>query len=172
MPRIVITGPESTGKSELTRLLANHFNGIAVPEYAREYVTSLRRPYTKEDILHIARYQAAQFEKYKEEKRIVFFDTGLIITRVWLEVVGKSAADWIDDCIAQYPPDHCLLCYPDIPWEPDPLRENGGEMRKILYDKYLKIIESFRLPYAVIEGVGDARLNKAIDAVDRIFNRK
>lgn len=172
MPRVVITGPESTGKSMLTRLLANHFNGIAVPEYAREYVSSLQRPYTKEDILHIAHHQAVQFKKHKDESRIVFFDTGLIITRVWLEVVCKSAAEWINDCIVQDPPDYCLLCYPDIPWEPDPLRENGGEMRKILYDKYQKIIESFGLPYSVIEGAGDARLNNAICTVDQMFKRK
>ncbi len=171
MPRIVVTGPESTGKSLLTRLLAIHFNGIAVPEYAREYISGLQRPYTKEDILHIAHHQAVQFQAYKEEGRIVFFDTGLIITRVWLEVVYNTAAEWIDDYLIESRPDLYLLCYPDIPWVADPLRENGGEMRNKLYDKYRQIIEAFELPYVVIKGEGENRVNNAIFAVDRVFKR-
>ena len=53
--RIAITGPESTGKSMLAQQLADHYHTLWVPEFARDYLTSLNRPYEEDDILYIAR---------------------------------------------------------------------------------------------------------------------
>lgn len=169
MVRVVLTGPESTGKSMLTRSLADHFGGIGVPEYAREYIERLKRPYTEEDVLTIARHQAGQFATPGNTDRPFFFDTGLIITRVWLEVVYQASYDWIDKALENAGIDLYLLCYPDLPWEPDPLRENGGAMRFRLYEQYRVVLEAFGFPYHIVKGQGEERLNNAIFAVDQIL---
>jgi nicotinamide riboside kinase len=166
--RIVITGPESTGKSVLNEKLASHFKGVAFPEYAREYIAGLNRPYTKNDVLFIARQQINQFEKSRGISDPLFFDTGLIITKVWLKIVFNSEAIWIDQAIKSAGIDVYLLCAPDIPWIPDSLRENGGEMRNVLFNIYRKHLDAFHLPYRIIEGTGEERLRNAIFAIEEI----
>ncbi len=96
MLKIAITGPESVGKSTLTKLLAEHFHGKYVTEFARDYVASLNRPYTYEDVEIIARKQMSQYD----EKNVsiqpvypaVFFDTFLMITKVWFNHVWHRSS--------------------------------------------------------------------------------
>jgi nicotinamide riboside kinase len=163
--RFVLTGPESTGKSLLADALAGHFSGISIPEYARDYIAGLNRPYTAEDVLEIARVQYEQYTESMGQRVPVFFDTWLIITRIWLEVVYGTSFDWINKSLRESNIDLYLLCYPDIPWEPDPLREHGGEMRNRLYEMYLATLEEYGLPYRIIRGSGQDRINNAIFAV-------
>ena len=88
--RIVISGPESTGKSALTQALAEKFQTRWIPEYAREYVQSLNHPYQYQDVVRIARHQIGQEETIAEDVlpgNILFFDTWLIITKVWFDLV-------------------------------------------------------------------------------------
>ncbi len=167
MNRIVITGPESTGKSELTERLANYFGGIAVPEYARDFISSLNRPYNECDVLAIYRKQIEQIYEKRTDADLVFFDTGLIITKVWLEMVFNIERQWINQSIRSAEVDLYLLCAPDIPWIPDPLRENGGRMREVLFDLYKKNLEAYNLPYTIIEGIGEDRIRNAIFAVEK-----
>jgi nicotinamide riboside kinase len=169
--RIVISGPESTGKSVLTEKLTGHFGGRAVPEYARGYIAGLGRPYTERDVEVIARKQIVQFKESKYPNEIVFFDTGLIITKVWLELVFKADTDWIAREIRTVETDLYLLCAPDIPWIPDPLRENGGEMRYRLFEIYKSNLETFELPYRIIRGEGEDRFRNAIFAVKDLINK-
>lgn len=169
MQRIIITGPESTGKSLLSKELSMHFNGAVVPEYARQFISDLNRPYILEDVLEVARMQFKEYSNSSESRNIVFFDTWLIITKVWLEVVYSHSEAWIDDAIRSSQRDHYLLCFPDIPWVPDPLRENGGKKRKILYQRYKEILEDNRLNYTIIQGDGPLRINNAIFAVEKII---
>lgn len=170
--RIVITGPESTGKSILTEKLAAHFGARAVPEYAREYIAGLDRPYTKKDVIDIAREQINQFREKKHAMGMVFYDTGLIITKVWLELVFKADTEWIASAIRTAETDLYLLCAPDIPWIPDPLRENGGEMRNRLFEIYKSNLESFELPYRIIRGEGEDRFRNAIFAIEELINKQ
>lgn len=95
---IVITGPESTGKTELSQYLAKLFNGHYVPEYAREYIENLRRRYEYEDVLKIAKHQI-QYQKEISERfsGFVFYDTWLIITKIWLKEVFDKYPVWIDE---------------------------------------------------------------------------
>ena len=87
MLKVAIIGPESTGKTTLAQQLAKQYNAIFVPEYAREYVEALNRPYTYDDVCAIARHQIAQMKQYTEDRsdKIVVYDTELIITRVWFD---------------------------------------------------------------------------------------
>jgi NadR type nicotinamide-nucleotide adenylyltransferase len=170
MKKIVITGPESTGKSVLTRQLANYYQALYIPEYAREYIEELNRPYNYNDIEHIAHRQIADLEQYKNKATgMLFLDTYLIITKVWFDVVYKSCPQWVIDQINKKEIDLYLLCKADLPWEPDNVRENGGAMRDVLFEKYKENLESFGLNYRIISGEGNERLENAVFAINSFF---
>ena len=146
--RIGIIGPESTGKTTLARHLAGRCHGTWVPEYARTYVEQLDHPYTRQDVEAIARYQVKQLQAvYGTED--VFFDTELIITRVWFLHKQWDCPEWVDDAIEQYAMDHYLLLYPDIAWQDDPVRENG-DIREELFHQYEEEILRTHVPYTII----------------------
>ena len=150
MFKVGIIGPESTGKTTLARYLAQRYNGLFVPEYAREYVSALSRPYTREDVEAIARYQIEELQRLSEgNERFLFFDTELIITKVWFEHKYGECPEWVKEALHNYPMDSYLLCYPDIAWEPDPVRENPY-IRMELYRRYEAEIQALDIPYYII----------------------
>jgi len=169
-PRIiVITGAESTGKSDLTRQLSRYFLAPSFPEYAREAVTKLNRHYLRSDVEAIAAMQRSQMElAIKLHQEYVFFDTWLIITQIWFEVVYNHSPGWIPEFIRNSPVDLFLVCNTDIPWVPDLVRENGGEMRQKLSEKYIEYIRMYGFPYKVISGTGDQRIANAIEFIRHI----
>ena len=179
MFKVGIIGPESTGKSSLGQYLAKRYEATYVPEYARDYVAALRRPYTYEDVCHIARKQIEEIRAVvsgqwtvssgqwavgsgqwlvnsgqttkRADNEVVFFDTELIVTRVWFDYVYGAAPDWLLSAMQQYKMDTYLLTYPDIPWIPDPTRENGSdEMRLQLFQRYEQEIQALDVPYYII----------------------
>ncbi len=171
--RIVITGPECTGKSTLSADLALHYNTVFIPEYAREYVEKLSRPYTYEDVVHIAETQIRQEEEYeKKANGLLFYDTYLIITKVWFDVVYKKRPQWIDEKLKKNHIDLFLLCNTDIPWMPDAVRENGGEMREKLFRIYRQQLEYYGCNYVVISGKGYERFRHAMEAVELLLIQK
>ncbi len=167
--RIVITGPESTGKTELAKDLAEKLGAVWIPEYARTYVENLDHPYNYDDVIYIARHQIAQEARDSEniENRILIFDTWLIITKVWLDLVFGKCPDWITDHIRSSKIDLFLVCATDLPWIADPVRENGGEKREELFQIYCHEIRSFGFKYEVITGTGEARTNNALKALSK-----
>src|SRR6056297_3724351 len=88
--RIAIVGPESTGKTILTRNLAEYYRGNWVPEFARTYIEQLDREYTFEDVRHIAKKIVDELNAQLDNPVPVFFDTEMIITKVWFDVVFKT----------------------------------------------------------------------------------
>ena len=168
MFRISITGPESTGKSTLTTALAEHFSAYAVPEYAREYVEKLDRPYNFDDICLIAKHQIEEQNFYAKlnDKPFVFFDTDLIITQIWFEYCYKQTPDFLKQELKKKYFDLYLLCSPDLPWQPDPVREHGGDERQFFFDCYKREIEKTGIPYVIISGKETERVQNAINAVN------
>jgi nicotinamide riboside kinase len=165
----VITGAESTGKSALTRQLSRCFLAPSFPEYAREAVTKLNRHYLYSDVEAIAAMQRSQMEiASKLQQEYVFFDTWLIITQVWFEVVFNRSPRWIPGLIRNSPVDLFLVCNTDIPWVPDPVRENGGEMRRILSEKYIEYIHNYGFQYHVVSGTGNQRIDNAVEFIRHI----
>lgn len=161
--RIAITGPESTGKSELARRLAEHFNEPWVPEYSREYLSQLKTEYSFNDILAIARGQyERELSLLPQAKQFLFCDTDFLVTHIWSKVRFGKTHPWIEGMILQHPYDFTLLCYPDIPWESDPLRENPND-RELLYSLYLEELEKRNIRYGIVKGVGDERVVRAIE---------
>lgn len=166
---IVITGPESTGKTELAQDLADKFSAPWIPEYARKYIENLDRHYNYDDVVQIARYQISQEEEYrlKTGKGILIFDTWLIITKVWFDLVFGKCPEWVCDHIRSSEIDLFLVCNTDLPWIEDPVRENGGEKREQLFQLYCSEIRSFGFEYEIVNGFGDARRENAISALSK-----
>jgi NadR type nicotinamide-nucleotide adenylyltransferase len=165
--KVAIIGPECTGKTTLASQLANHFSTIWIPEYARNYIENLNHKYTFADVEQIAKYQYLQISaKYSGANKFVFFDTDLIITKVWFEVVFDKLPGWIDDVIKNNNFSTYLLCDTSLPWIPDNVRENGGEMRDILYNKYREYLDYYGFKYFVVSGLGNDRLKNAIDCLN------
>ena len=173
--KIGIVGPESTGKSTLAIALAERLQGSYVPEFAREYIGSLGRPYTYEDVCVVAERNLVESkDRYAKSRKtanaqslICFFDTELIVTKVWLDEVYQKRPEWLTEPIpAECRMDFYLLLYPDLPAVPDPLRENLEQSaRERLFHKYLHEIELTGKPYAIIRGLGTARLEAALQAL-------
>ena len=158
MFRVGVIGPEATGKSSLSQYLAKRYGALCIPEYARDYVANLGRAYTYEDICIIARKQIEQlshplaFAQQVLTTDVVFYDTELIITKVWFDVVYHSVPQWLTEALLRYPMDCYLLTYPDLPWTPDPTRENGSdEVRQQLFLRYEQEIQALDIPYYIIK---------------------
>ena len=168
MTTIAVTGPESTGKTVISYYLATMLKGTCIPEFAREYITRINRPYTYEDIEIIGKTQVMQRKEAESQNpEFIILDTWLIITKVWFLEVYNKCPKWIDETIIKFPVDVFLLCSPDIPWVPDPLRENGGERRKFLFDRYIMEIEKTGIPFGVITGTGEKRLSNTMETVNK-----
>ena len=168
---VVLTGPESTGKTTLAEQLAGYFRGSWIPEYARTYVEKLERSYVFEDVVRIARHQIKQLELYKKKNnRVVFLDTDLVIIKIWLQVLYGNVPVWLNKAIEKRKIDLYLLCYPDIPWKYDPVRENPGPKRETLFVRYEEEIRRQDFPYRIVTGQGKERLYKAIAEVEEMLN--
>ena len=166
---IVITGAESTGKSTLSRALAKYFDVPFLSEYARDYIQDLERDYTYSDVEYIAKQQIDQLDKQLAENHsIIILDTWLLITKVWFEVVFNSVPTWLEKKIQETPIDICLVCDTDLPWIADKVRENGGENRELLQQRYIEEIKKSGFKYELISGVGDDRTVKAIQYISKL----
>jgi NadR type nicotinamide-nucleotide adenylyltransferase len=164
--KIAITGPESTGKSDLAKKLASHYNSVFVPEYAREYIDGLDRQYTYDDILTIAQNQLKQeAELEKQAHNYLFCDTELLVTRIWSLHKFGVCHDWITHQITSHNYDLYLLCNIDLPWEYDKQREHP-HLRQFFFDWYKNELDDFNLPYKIVSGRGKTRLENAVNLID------
>ena len=170
MIKIAILGPESTGKSTLAKALAEYFGAAWVPEYARQYVENLKLPYTYEDVCAIAQQQIKEeilYENPTGNHEFVFFDTELIITKVWFEYKFKLVPEFLTERMKTGFFDLYLLCAPDLPWEPDPVREHGTD-RGFFFDWYKREIEQTGKPCIIITGSNNKRTENAIKAIKKL----
>jgi NadR type nicotinamide-nucleotide adenylyltransferase len=165
MIRISVTGPESTGKSWLAERLAEHYHAEWMPEYARKYLESIKRPYTFHDILLISQKQFEMEESYRESTRFLFCDTDFCVTTIWCNVKYGECHPWITEKLKQNIYGLYLLCDVDLPWEHDPLREHP-EMRAELFQMYESLLKGNKFNYQIINGAGEIRLQNAISAID------
>ncbi len=186
--KIVVIGPESTGKSTLCEQLAEHYKTTWCPEYAREYLLTHGTRYGYEDLLIIARGQIISENKYlkafannlpdKEKAQpaspagrhpTLFIDTDMYVMKVWCEYVYGKCHPYILEQIQKRKYDLYLLCNVDLPWVKDELREYPDlETREKLFQIYKNIMQEQAVPWAVISGNYEERLQKAIEASDKI----
>ncbi len=166
---ISITGPESTGKSELAKHLAERYKTVWVPEYAREYLYNLPRPYGREDLLKIAQGQLKRERALKEvANSYLFCDTDILVIKIWSEFKYGIADSWINRQFKDHRYQLSLLCDIDLPWEEDPLREHPHQ-RGELFRLYQYHLESRNLPFGIVSGYGEKRLENAMKIIEKAF---
>lgn len=168
--RIAVVGPESTGKSTISKQLALHYKTIFVPEMAREYLGRLTGKYTLRDIEEISKIQI-QHETQCENmaKKILFCDTNLVVTKIWAEFVFGTCTNWIEENLLKKTYDLHLLMFPDTIWEPDKLREHPRH-RMELFSMYKNLLTKMNVRFEVITGKGEERLLNAISVVEKIIS--
>lgn len=155
--RIILTGPESTGKSALTTHLAARFKVPFALEYARIYLEEHGPSYTYDLLLTMSRgHLKHQRATVPDSARLGVLDTDLINYKIWCEVVYGRCHEEILARLEQETTHAYLLCYPDLPWTPDPLRENPDD-REVLFNRHVAEIERLGRPYVVIKGEGAIR---------------
>lgn len=173
--KIVIIGPESTGKSTLCEQLAEHYGSKWCPEYARSYLTENGMNYTFDDLLTIAKGQLTLEDAYAAAMqsmpgRPLFIDTDMYVMKVWCEFVFGNCHRFILDQIVERQYDLYLLCNIDLPWVKDELREYPDlANRAKLYYTYKDIMVNQRTPWVDIHGNFEERLQLAIAAIDKLM---
>ncbi|CAN5265675.1 hypothetical protein BH11BAC6_BH11BAC6_06410 [soil metagenome] len=178
--KIVIIGPESTGKSTLCSELAAYYNTQWCPEYAREYLLTHGTNYSFEDLLTIAKGQLALEDSFTAQRANsqfpipdsspVFIDTDMYVMKVWCEYVFGKCHQFILDNIVKRNYDLYLLCNIDLPWTKDELREYPNEgPRRELFNIYKDILVNQSTPWVIISGMHEERFQQAVNAVDELL---
>ena len=173
MLRVAITGPESTGKTTLSRQLAAHYRASWVPEYARTYLEENGPTYTLPNLEAIAQGQLQQeaqvvAEAHTQGHSVVFTDTDLLVIKVWAEHAFGQCPAWILERLQQQHYDLVLLPNIDLPWEPDPLREHP-HLRHHFFQVYHQALQDLQVNFAVISGTSEARFGQARKLVDALL---
>ena len=174
MKKIVIIGPESTGKSTLTEQLANHYRTAWCPEFAREYLKENGTDYSFDDLLNIARGQLILEDYFlaQAKNNLYFIDTDMYVMKVWCEVAFNNCHTWILKQIALRNYDLFLLCDTDLPWVKDELREYPAlETRRRLFKMYEDLLINQGTKWAVISGSYTERLQVAISLIKTVFGK-
>ena len=160
--KIVITGPESSGKSTLADFLSNAFSLPLVGEAARAYLAGKQKPYTQEDVRNIAVIQAEDEANACLVNQVVICDTDLLTILIWQK---EKYGAWDQEFYNKWNINEnklYLLCAPDIPWVPDPLRENPDD-RERLFEIHLELLKQHNRQYEVISGSEEQRIKKSFD---------
>ncbi len=184
LKKIVIIGPESTGKSTLCEQLAAHYNTQWVPEYAREFLNTYGTNYTFENLGEIAKGQlegeqlainnmkqeVGNIQKGAAKATPLFIDTDLYVMKVWSEIVFNKCDNKILTQITQRSYDLYLLCNTDLPWVKDSLREYPDlKTREKIYHHYKDAMLNQNTEWVDISGNYEQRFLKAISAVDKLL---
>ena len=179
--KIVIIGPESTGKSTLCKSLADHYKTAWVKEYAREYLLNNGTAYSFENLLTIAKGQVENEElgiknlvaqsssSPTTHHSPLIIDTDMYVLKVWCEFVFGQCHHWILNRIVERKYDLYLFCNIDLPWVKDELREYPDlTTREKLYHHYKDILVNQHIPWVDIIGNYEERVQKAISAIDKL----
>ena len=181
LQKIVVLGPESTGKSSLCAALAAHYQTIWTPEYARQFLSEQGTKYTYADLLTIAKGQINNEEKSIElldqkikvnqggaSKNKLIIDTDMYVMKVWCEYVFNNCHHYILEQINQRNYDLYLLCDIDLPWAADEMREYPDAGPRLeLFTIYKELLINQNTPWGIVSGTGAQRTTNAIQLIDQ-----
>ncbi len=164
---VVLTGVESTGKSTLAEALAAILKRPLVAEAARSYLAQRGGRYDEADLLALGRRQWA-WARWPKAPAVL--DTDLWTLVLWAEERYGRVAPWLEAAAAAQGPRFYVLCAPDLPWAPDPLREHPAEAdRQRLHQRYRACLAGQPWPWVEITGSGPERLERALAALPPAF---
>lgn len=175
--KIVLFGPESSGKTTLSRHLARHYNTVWVPEYAREYLQNKwnneRKTCEHADLMPIAIGQMKlENNLVNKADRVLICDTDLLETKVYSEeYYGGFVDPELEEAAVVNTYDLYLLTYIDTPWEEDDLRDRP-ELRLEMFNAFENALKEQNRPYILLKGNKKTRLAKAVKAIDEILKAK
>ena len=176
---ITIFGAESTGKTTLSRQLAEELNGHWLFEYARPYLENTVNEITPRSMTAIWKGQAAlqHHARNLHDKPFVIQDTDLYSTvgywqfPHWQETIG-ACPDGLRADAQALQSDLYIVTQSNIPFEADPLRY-GGDTREGSDEYWVNICEQYHLPYIVLNSRGRTeRLQEAKQAALSIAQQK
>lgn len=169
MKTIVFSGPESSGKTHSCAQIAAAYGCPMVQEYARTYLNGTGGVYGPEDLSRIAEEQLRlQLNARHSSQAFLFCDTDLLTLLVWQEWVYGSFDEELHQQYVANLPDHYFLCAPDLPWTPDPLRENPDEEERWkIFERHEELITEQRVPFTTLKGTGSERLRSVFQFLDR-----
>lgn len=175
MLRVALTGPESTGKTTLSRQLAAHYQTSWAPEYARAYLEKrgAHYRYTLADLEDIAHGQLraeaeAEIQAIQQDRPLFFCDTDLLVIKIWSEHAFGHCPEWILEQIEEQQYHLVLLLNVDLPWSPDPLREHP-HLRQQFYRLYRHTLQEQLSHFAEISGPPPQRFEQACYHVDELL---
>ena len=167
--RIVVFGPESTGKTTLAQRLAEHFGTVWVPEWAREHLNPQGGSCVEADITQIALGQAASEDALaRHAQRVLICDTDTLTTTIWSEVYFQRVAPWIKELAERRCHDLYLLCDIDVPWVDDQQRDMPHRREEFIA-RCRAALEAHGRPYVIIFGDWDTRFRTAVAAIERLL---
>ena len=150
--RIVLTGPESTGKTFMSEKLASYYNTVWVKEYGRDYFALKNGKLILEDIQHIANGQIKlEEEAMSENPKLLFCDTDLIVTQIWSEIYFKECPQKVIAQSYERKYDLYLLMNIDIPWHDDGTRE-FPHLREWHFNRIEEELKKRKLNYVIVSG--------------------
>ncbi|OSY86957.1 nicotinate-nucleotide adenylyltransferase [Tenacibaculum holothuriorum] len=175
--KVVLFGPESTGKTTLSGQLARHYNTVWAPEYAREYLqdkwNNERKTCEQDDLIPIAEGQM-QLENNlaKKADKVLICDTDLLETKVYSEeYYGGFVDPLLDEAALENSYDIYFLTYIDTPWEADDLRDRP-EQRLEMFNAFENALMKYKRPYVLLKGDKETRLKKAVAVIDGLLSKK
>lgn len=164
--KIAFTGPESTGKTSLSMLVAETFNGVFVPEYARSFLEQKKGYYEEQDLDTIAFEQFNSLAKQEVNKtRLLVSDTDMTVMKIWSQYKYGRVSPVIEQLYQEENFDHLFLCDTDIPWQEDPLREHP-ESRDELFVLYLEMIQAKTKNFTIVKGSLKERLMQVRQVIE------
>jgi len=175
--KVVLFGPESTGKTTLSIQLARHYNSVWVREYAREYLQDIwnneRRTCEPKDLLPIAKGQMKlENELAKKTNSVLICDTDLLETKVYSEAYYLGTCDPVLEKFAlQNTYDLYFLTYIDVPWEADDLRDKPNE-RERMFKAFEDTLKKYKRPFVILKGTKKERLEAAVNHIDKLLKNK
>ena len=170
LKRVCIFGPESTGKSTLTKDLARHYNTCHVAEYARTLLIAQNNEFTEEDFHTIARGHIASEEALAlQANRLLFVDTDLLTTTLWSKVFYDHCHQWIEEAARQRQYDLYLVTDVDVPWVADPQRFLPQDRQEFLH-KCIDLLEELKRPYVLLSGSWKRRFQKACLEINKLIS--
>lgn len=166
MKKLILTGPESTGKTTIANFLSAQLDIEFIEEFAREYLNQTQGKYDYDDLEKMAKKSMFILDQKRYDKLIL--DTDLLTYKIWSEVRYNKVSTWIVEHLEMNKSGLYFLCYPDLEWVSDPLRENPGE-RHFLFKLYEDLLIQLECNYFIITGSKKVRLKTALDLASDYF---